>query len=249
MNLSYYKILIKQDFFRMKFHLSRTDKKGKLLILSFILLGIINFLIFNYVQFIRFLEYVEPTIAKNYISLPIAIMITWVIAYVYHRKNKPVQDFWNTKRQETIDDVIIYTRQSSGAIRQVEELHHQGKSFPVGLGNSLMQNDLVALQQIAGLNYNYLTHKEVRQLGMYIRSIANYFGFLSRATNSQIQIDNLETDIVTAEHMIVDLLVSFKIIDKIIIDALTRPLSVYHVNDRIIQQRQISKDRIQRMLL
>ena len=144
--------------------------------------------------------------------------------------------------------MIIYTRQSASSIRQAEELAHQGKSFPVGLANSLMQNDLFALKQIANINYNYLTHKEVRKLGMYIRSVANYFEFLSKSSHSQIEINNLETDILTAEHMIVDLLISFKITNKITIDALTKPLSIHHVNDSIIQNRKIEKNRIQNML-
>ena len=249
MNLNYYGILVKQYLCRIKFHLNRTDKKGKLLIMSFVFLEVLNYISFNYVEFIKFLENIEPYIAKSYVSLPIAILVTWLIAYVFHKKNKPMQNFWDTKRQETIDDVLTYARQSAGSIRQVEELHHQRKSFPTGLVNSLTQNDLFALQQIANINYNYLTHKEVRQLGLYIRSIANYFGFLSRMTNSQIQIDNLEKDILTAEHMLVDLLISFKIKDKIIIDALTRPLSTYHVNDNIIQNRKIEKYRIKNMLL
>ena len=249
MDLSYYKIIIKQDFYRFRCHLSKTNKKGKFLIFSFVFIGILNFIIFNYEGFVNFLEYTESYFAKTYVSLPIAILLTWLIAYFFYRKNKPMQDFWNTKRQETIEDVIIYTRQSASSIRQVEELAHQGKSFPTGLVNSLTQNDLLALQQITNINYNYLTHKEVRKLGMYIRSVANYFGFLSKSSHSQIEIDNLETDILTAEHMIVDLLISFKITDKITIDALTKPLSIYYANDIIIQHRKIDKNRIQNILL
>lgn len=248
MNLSYYKIIIKKDFFRLRLHLNKTDKKSKFLISSFIFLGILNFIIFNYQGTVNFLEYNESYFAKTYVTLPIAILVTWLIAYLFHRKNKPVQDFWNTKRQETIEDVITFTRQSASSIRQVEELAHQGKSFPMGLVNSLTQNDLLALQQITNINYNYLTHKEVRKLGLYIRSVANYFRFLSRSSHSEIEINNLETDISTAENMIVDLLISFKITDKITIDGLTRPLSIYHANDSIIQHRKIDKNRIQNML-
>lgn len=249
MDHSYYKILLKHGFFRTKVHLNQTDKKGKLFISIFGSLGLINFIIFNYTQFIIFLEYTETYIAKSYISLPIAITITWAITYVYHRKNKPVQDFWNTKRQETIDDLIVYARQSAADIRTAEELQHQEKPLPVEIRDNLMQNDLLVLKQITDLNYNYLTHKEVRQLGLYITHVAHYFRFLSRTTNSQIQIHNLETSIIIAESMLVDLLISFRITDRIIIDALTRPLSRYHVNDNIIQRRKILKNRTQRMLL
>ena len=249
MRLDYYKIRIKQKFCTVKFHLSRTDKKGKLLILTFILFEICNFIIFNYAELIKFLEYVEPYIAKNYVSLPMAIMITWIIAYIYHRKNKPIQDFWNTKRQETINDVITFARQTAGDMRKAEELHHQGRLFSINIQNSFMRNNLLALDQIANINYNYLTHKEVRQLRLFVGSIINYFQFLSREKNTQNQINNLETDIVTAENMLVDLIISFKITDKVTIDMLISPLSVYHENDRIRQQREISKSRIQQMLL
>ncbi len=248
LNLNYYKIIITRDFYRFRFHFSKTDKKGRFLILSFVFLGILNFIFFNYERFIFYLERAEPYFEKTYVSLPIAILVTWVIAYFFHRKNKPIQNFWDTKRKETIDDVITYTRQSAGSIRQAEELYHQGKSFPTALGQSLMQNDLFALQQIASINYNYLTHKEVRKLGLFLRSIANYFGFLSKSSHSQIEINNLETDILTAEHMLVDLLISFKITNKITIDALTRPLSIYHVNDDIIRNRKIEKNRIANIL-
>ena len=86
MNLSYYKIRIKQNFFRIQFHLKRTDKKGKFLMLSFIFLEILNFILFNYDEFINFLETNEKYFAKSYVSLPIAIIVTWLIAYIYHKK-------------------------------------------------------------------------------------------------------------------------------------------------------------------
>ena len=247
MNSSYYKIRIRQNLSRLKHHIGQTDNKGKLCIVLFLLFEVVIFAIFGYVEFINFLEYVEPHIAKNYISLPLAIIITLVIAHIYHNKNKPVQDFWNTKRRETIDDVIIFARQSAGDIRSKEELCYLDQQLP--RENSAVDNNLAALQQIANINYNYLTHKEVRQLNMYVRSIARYLQFLSQRTHSEIQIHNLETDIVTAERMLSDILISFKITDKITIDALTRPLSVHHVTDDIRQQREIIKHRIRQMLL
>ena len=84
MNLSYYKVLIKTNFYRLRFHLSKINKKGKLLIFSFIFLGILNFIIFNYERFVNFLEYIESYFEKTYVSLPIAILVTWLIAYFYH---------------------------------------------------------------------------------------------------------------------------------------------------------------------
>lgn len=232
---------LKHTYYRIKFHFQRTDKKSRIGIFTFVLLGMINAAAFNFHSFYNNLEYLEPFFNKSYVSFPLAIGITFFISYLFYRKNKPVQEMWNIKRGETIDSTITYTRQSSNTIRTIENAYVQKQQVNPRTIQLLTQSDLPSLIKICEENHTYLTNKEVRCIRMYVKFLSNYLKYLFNSTHTEMEDHNVQTDIAMSEGMIVNLLVDFRVKDKTIIDQLTQPLSNHIADKDTIQHREISQ--------
>lgn len=180
------------------------------------------------------LSIIEEIFSKNYIVIPLTIIIAFIIGHHFHKKNKPVQDFWETKRRETIYDVTTCINQIQISLRSIEKHIIEIGKIPHNEIQVSFANKINELNRYIILNYQYLTNMETRQMDLISKEFQTYLNEITKHTQN---IQSKENSIITLESVTHRLIMNFKTIPSNLIYELLKPVSNYFVTDEITASR------------
>lgn len=143
---------------------------------------------------------------ETHIAIIISGLISWGIAYYFHRKDTPAQKTWNKKRKETMEDLLDLFEQLSRNVRVGANIFDKATAnfgYSEQMVSSFITQQQTAFRKISDLrslieksvdrNYNYLTNKETRLFKMNADAIIQYLEMkLHRPTNYLSKIEYLE---------------------------------------------------------
>lgn len=179
---------------------------NKISIILGVTIHIILWSIFFQKPLIYFLENsVEPFLSKTYVSLSIALIIAFSISAFFNRKNKPLHDFWDSKRKETIIEVISHLRSIRANIRTARLIY--------------AIKDIQSLNQFFILSEQFLTIKEAKNVLLSIQHYSN----LTKTTQ--------EKDVIECQKTLTEIILSFNLKDSTQINSLFKPISKMSSND------------------
>lgn len=143
---------------------------------------------------------------ETHIAIIISGLISWGIAYYFHKKDTPAQKTWNKKRKETMEEILDLFEQLSRNVRVGTSIFDKAVSesgYSKQIVDSFISQQQKAFNKITQLrdlversvdrNYNYLTNRESRLFKMNADTIIQYLEMkLRRPTNYLDEIKYLE---------------------------------------------------------
>ena len=174
-------------------------------------------------------------IFSKYLVIPLTSAIAFLIAHYFHKKNKPVQDFWERKRRDTIYDVSTCINQIQISLRSIEKSIIETSQIPINLIDISFNSEVKKLQKYIILHNQYITNMEARQLELIREYFQNYLNGLS--SFGQYSEQQKEQDIITLESVIDRLITGFKTVSANQVKELRKPISDYFTTTEIISSR------------
>lgn len=180
----------------------------------------------------------EEIFSKNYIVIPLTSAIAFIIGHYFHKKNKPVQDFWETKRKETVYDVATCINQIQISLRSIEKHIIEIGKIPHNEIQESFNNKINELNRYIILNYQYLTNMETRQMDLISKEFQVY---LNEITSSRQNLQSKENALITLESVTYRLIMNFQTVSVNLIEELLKPISNYFITDEITASRKRRK--------
>ena len=172
---------------------------------------------------------------KPYITIPLASITGFIIAHYFHRKNKPVQEFWEKKRHDVIYDTCNSIQQIQISLKSIEKHIVKMSQIPTNEIQVSFDSEMKKLKQYAILHNQYLTNMEARQIQLIAEDFHVYVLELIHPTNQSQQIK--EHRIITLESVIYRLITNFRTVPASQKLDLMKPISNYFITDEIISSR------------
>jgi len=233
-------------FCKIKGKIKFMRKIDKISIILGIIIHSVLWMLFLQTQIEPYVSLFEEHFSKTYITLPIAILLTLLISHFYHKKDKPNQEFWDTNRKETIDDIITYIRQAKSNLFELETFTNEPQKFQKSL-EFLFNNNISSIGNIASIHGQYLSNREHRRLRTLVQSISRYVSLLAKPqieNHSELLVDSIELIEGTIAYLIID----FKLSSIDQINILLKPISKSTQNDSMNSRRHLNRMIIQNSL-
>lgn len=143
-----------------------------------------------------------------FIAVIISGLVSWMVAYYFHKKDTPAQQTWNEKRRETIEDMTDLFEQLSRQVRVGSHIFDKAIQQH-GYNQQTVQNFIASnqtainkMQKIHKLifdgvdrNYNYLTNKETRKFKFLADTLVRYLEMkIKRPENYLDELKYLENE-------------------------------------------------------
>ncbi len=180
-------------------------------------------------QFIDFVNKINTFLfEKPIIALLLAIISAWIIASIYNKRNKPMQNFWETQREETKKEIKEHLQFIRVNLRTMEI----EKNPPV-LKNILdsFQVNMQNLFSLVTVCKQYLTLGEIKWLTISAEAYGNYYTILRKYPTPQPH--QLEKPILESQKALTELIISFESKNSEEIERLIRPISDNIINEVI----------------
>ena len=187
---SFFQVGLIWFYFKYAVPLKNTHTTNKISIILGVIAHTVLWSIFFQQSLIYFLENsLEPILSKAYFSLPLAIIGAFLISAFFNRKNKPLHDFWNSKRKDTIEEIMNHLRSVRANIRTSR------------LSYAIV--DIESLKQFFSLSEQFLTIKEARNVLLSIQHYSN----LTKTPQ--------EKDIIECQKALTEIILSFRFKEQI----------------------------------